>query len=132
MNALLVVSHSAEAARGIVAIASQMGGDGVVLAACGGAADGSLGNSVPSIVGVLENLLDQAEGVVAIPDLGSSVLAVQMARELLGERAARVRIADGPVLEGALMAAVEAGIGSSLDRIVEVVNDTRYLKKIEE
>lgn len=132
MNALLVVSHSAEAARGIAAIASQMAGERVGIAACGGTDDGELGTSVPAILSALEGLLEASEGVLVIPDLGSAVLAVRTARELLGERADRVLIADGPVLEGTLMASVEAGVGAGLDRLAAVVEETRGFRKLQE
>lgn len=132
MNAILVVSHSAEAARGIVAIALQMAGERVGIAACGGTDDGELGTSVPSILSALEGLLETSDGVLVIPDLGSAVLAARTAKDLLGERADRVLIADGPVLEGTLMASVEASVGAGLDRLAAVVDETRGLRKLQE
>jgi dihydroxyacetone kinase phosphotransfer subunit len=132
VNAILVVSHSAEAARGIVAIASQMAGERVGIAACGGTDDGELGTSVPSILSALEGLLETSDGVLVIPDLGSAVLAARTAKDLLGERAGRVLIADGPVLEGTLMASVEASVGAGLDRLAAVVDETRGLRKLQE
>ncbi len=131
MNALLVISHSAEAARGIAAIASQMTGERVAIVACGGTDDGELGTSVPAILSALEGLLETSEGVLAIPDLGSAVLAARTARELLGERADRVLIADGPVLEGTLMASVEASVGAGLDRLAAVVEEARGFRKLQ-
>ena len=132
MNAILVVSHSAEAARGIVAIASQMAGERVGIAACGGTDDGELGTSVPSILSALEGLLETSDGVLVIPDLGSAVLAARTAKDLLGERAGRVLIADGPVLEGTLMASVEASVGAGLERLAAVVDEARGLRKLQE
>jgi len=132
VNAILVVSHSAEAARGIVAIALQMAGERVGIAACGGTDDGELGTSVPSILSALEGLLETSDGVLVIPDLGSAVLAARTAKDLLGERAGRVLIADGPVLEGTLMASVEASVGAGLDRLAAVVDETRGLRKLQE
>ncbi len=129
-NALLVVSHSPEAARGIAAIASQMAGKQVRIAACGGTDDGTLGTSVPAILAAMEELLEGAEGILVIPDLGSAVLAARTAREMLESGSEKVLIADGPVLEGTLMAAVEASIGASLERLAEVVGEARNLKKL--
>ena len=126
MNAILVVSHSAEAARGIVAIALQMAGERVGIAACGGTDDGELGTSVPSILSALEGLLETSDGVLVIPDLGSAVLAARTAKDLLGERAGRVLIADGPVLEGTLMASVEASVGAGLDRLAAVAGAPHF------
>ena len=44
----------------------------------------------------------------------------------------RVLIADGPVLEGTLMASVEASVGAGLDRLAAVVDETRGLRKLQE
>lgn len=132
MISLLVVSHSTEAARGIVSIAGQMAGGQVLIEACGGTDEGALGTSVPAILAALEGLLTRSEGVVVVPDLGSAVLAARTAREFLGEGADRVLIADGPVLEGTLMASVEASVGASLDRVAAVVGEARNLKKLQD
>jgi dihydroxyacetone kinase DhaKLM complex PTS-EIIA-like component DhaM len=72
---ILVVSHSAKAAEGIAEIASQMSGGIVPVRAVGGTEEGGLGTSVPGIVEALGGLLDTAEGVVLVPDLGSAVLS---------------------------------------------------------
>ena len=132
MNAILVVSHSREAAQGIASVASQMGGKGVMVAACGGAEDGGLGTSASAICAVLEELLEKFDGVLVIPDLGSAVLSAKAAIDMLGDRADRVLIADGPVLEGTLFAAVEASIGAGLEQLAAVVDETRNLKKLQE
>ena len=100
MNAILVVSHSAEAARGIVAIASQMAGERVGIAACGGTDDGELGTSVPSILSALEGLLETSDGVLVIPDLGSAVLAARTAKFWREPSWPRWRPASGRGLTG--------------------------------
>ena len=114
MIALLVVSHSKDAARGIAEIASQMCGGSVPVCGVGGTEDGALGTSVPLILEALENLLEKAEGVLILPDLGSAVLSARSALEFLGDQTERIMFADAPVLEGAMMAAVEASLGSPL------------------
>lgn len=132
MVGILVVSHSAEAARGIVAIAGQMAGDGVPLDGCGGTDEGGLGTSVPAIVAAIEGLLARSDGVVVIPDLGSAVLAARTAMELVDSDIGKIVIADGPILEGALMASVEASIGAGLDRVAQVVGEARDLRKLQD
>ena len=62
MNGILVLSHSAQAARGIAEIASQMGGPDVPIAACGGTEDGGLGTSVTEVLAALEDLLSRRKG----------------------------------------------------------------------
>lgn len=132
MISLLVVSHSAEAARGIASIAGQMAGDQVPVEACGGTDEGALGTSVPAILAAMEDLLARSEGVVVVPDLGSAVLAARTAREFLEEGADRVVIADGPILEGTLMASVEASVGAPLGRVAAVVDEARNLRKLQD
>lgn len=130
MIGILVVSHSAKAAEGIAEIASQMSGGIVPVRAVGGTEEGGLGTSVPGIVEALGGLLEKAEGVVLVPDLGSAVLSARSALEFLGDDAKKVLIVDAPVLEGAMMASVEASIGSSLERVAQVAGEARLLSKL--
>ncbi len=130
MIGILVVSHSAKAAEGIAEIASQMSGGIVPVCAVGGTEEGGLGTSVPGIVEALGGLLEKAEGVVLVPDLGSAVLSARSALEFLGDDAKKVLIVDAPVLEGAMMASVEASIGSSLERVAQVAGEARLLSKL--
>lgn len=130
MIGILVVSHSAKAAEGIAEIASQMSGGIVPLLAVGGTEEGGLGTSVPAIVEALGILLEKAEGVVLVPDLGSAVLSAQSALEFLGEDAKKVFIVDAPILEGTMMAGVEASIGSALERVAQVAEEAHRLSKL--
>lgn len=130
MIGLLVVSHSREAAAGIVDIARQMSGGAVPIRGAGGNEEGELGTSVPAIVEGLSALLDEAEGVVIVPDLGSAVLSARSALEFLGEAAERVALADAPVLEGTMMASIEASLGSPLEKVVQVAEEAHALKKL--
>jgi len=67
--------------------------------------------------------------VVVVPDLGSAVLSARAALEMLGDDASRVVIADGPALEGAMMGAVQASVGSSLVEVERTVREARNLEK---
>ncbi len=129
MLGILVVSHSASVARGIAEIASGMGGAAVIVRGVGGTEDGELGLSVPYVLEALEALLACCDEVLMVPDLGSSVLGARAARELLGDRGARVLLVDAPVLEGTLMGAVEASLGSSSAQVARVAREARHLRK---
>ena len=132
MLGLLIVSHSEDAARGISQIAAEMGGGRVEILGVGGNDEGGLGVSVAKVMDALSRLLPNTEGVLVLPDLGSSVLATRTALEMIPrEEAAKVIIADAPILEGAMMAAVEAGCGSSLEKVAETAEGTRNLRKID-
>jgi dihydroxyacetone kinase phosphotransfer subunit len=112
MVGLLVVSHSADAARGIRDIAVEMGGADAHIRAVGGDVDGGIGTSVNDIQAALEELLAETDGVVVLADLGSAVMNAEHAIEALGVED-RVVVADAPVLEGALNAAVAAASPSA-------------------
>lgn len=114
---LVVVSHSRRLAEGVVELAGQMAGPDVRLLAVGGAADGTLGTDADAIA-VAIVAADGGAGVVVLCDLGSAILATETALELLGaDVAGRVRLSGGPIVEGTIVAAVQASIGQDLDDV---------------
>ena len=118
MIGLLVVSHSEQAAAGIREIALEMGGEDASIVAVGGDVDGGIGTSVTDIQAALEDLLEDADGVVILADLGSAVMNAEYAIEALEQEERVVVAEDAPVLEGALNAAVAAASPSaSLDSV---------------
>jgi dihydroxyacetone kinase phosphotransfer subunit len=129
MVGIVIVSHSAKAAEGIKELAVQMSGDSRSIVAAGGIWDGSIGTDAVKIKEAIEEA-DSGEGVVVLVDLGSSVMSSSMAIELLDESLGkRVRIADAPILEGAIVAAVQASIGDTLDNVLAVAEESRSLIK---
>jgi len=111
---IVIVSHSADVARGAAAMVRQMVGDEVALAYCGGAPDGGLGTDVAAIREAIESVYSDA-GVAVLVDLGGAETNSEVAIEMLGpERAARVQICNAPIVEGAVMAATEAAGGADL------------------
>ncbi len=130
MTGLLVISHSKDAAKGIADMASQMCGGKVPLRGVGGNEEGGLGTSVPLILQALRELLEEAGEVLILPDLGSAVLSARTALEFLENGVDRIMFADAPILEGTMMAAVEASVGSSLSRVCQVAEEAHFLKKL--
>jgi dihydroxyacetone kinase phosphotransfer subunit len=130
MVGIVIVSHSAKAAEGIVELALQMAGCGQSIIAAGGMYDGGIGTDAVKIKEAIEKA-DTGDGVVVLIDLGSSALSSSMAIELLDESTAkRVRIADAPVLEGAIIAAVQAAIGDNADNVLAAAEGARSLPKL--
>ncbi|MDR3166272.1 MAG: PTS mannose transporter subunit IID [Synergistaceae bacterium] len=131
MIGVLVVSHSEDAAKGIRDIAVKMsGGAQVLISGVGGDGAGGLGVSVSGIFDALRDMLSKTDGVVIVPDMGSSILSSRAAVAMLDPAdAARSIIADAPVLEGAMMAAVEASIGSDLAAVAKCAIEARNLRK---
>jgi PTS hybrid protein len=113
--ALVVVSHSADIARGTVALAAQMAPDVLLLAAGGLHVDGrdEIGTAVDRVLEAVERGLGEAAGgVVVLTDLGSAVLTTDLVLEMVD--AERVRVPDAPLVEGAVAAAVAAQQGGDL------------------
>jgi len=118
--ALVLVTHSATLARGCAEVAEQMAPD-VRILAVGGNPDGGIGTDTEAVRAALVQVIAEGLGAVVLTDLGSAVMAAELAVELLApEAAARVRVVDGPFVEGAVAAAVAAQIGAALDEVAEV------------
>lgn len=94
-----------------------MTGGTVSIRPVGGAEDSSVSTSAPRIEQALQELLDMGHDVLVLLDLGSSTMNTSLALELLPEdQRARVRVADAPLVEGAVLAAVSAAGGRSRQR----------------
>jgi PTS hybrid protein len=127
--ALVLVSHSAELARGTAELAEQMAPD-VLIRGVGGGPDGGLGTSLDAVQKVLGEVLTtladgagaEGGGVVVLGDLGSSVLTVEAALELDESLTEHVVLARAPFVEGAVAAAVTAHGGADLATVLESAN----------
>ena len=111
---LVIVSHSAQLAAGVVELAAQMAPT-VVLVAAGGMDDGGMGTSLERVMAGLEQA-NTGEGVVILTDLGSAVMTAESALEFL-DSPESLRLAHAPLVEGAVAAAVAAQSGGALDAV---------------
>lgn len=129
MVGIVLVSHSRKIVEGIYELASQMTGGKVPIGIAGGTQDGRLGTDATEIIEQIKKV-DKQEGVVVLVDIGSAVMSAQMAIELLGEEyQKKVKIADAPLVEGAIAASVEASIGSDFDKVLLVAEEAKKLNK---
>ncbi len=113
---LVIVSHSARIAAGVVELAGQMAPD-VRIVAAGGTDDDGLGTSFEKIASAIARA-QSGDGVAVFCDLGSAILASETAVEFLDEVArAGVQIVDAPIVEGAVASAVAAQTGASLETV---------------
>jgi dihydroxyacetone kinase phosphotransfer subunit len=111
---IVIVSHSADVARGAAAMVREMVGDEVAVAWCGGNPDGGLGTDVAKISAAIDEVYGDA-GVAVLVDLGGAETNSEMAVEMMGpERQDRIAICNAPIVEGAVMAATEAAGGGDL------------------
>jgi dihydroxyacetone kinase DhaKLM complex PTS-EIIA-like component DhaM len=126
MVGLVVVSHSGQAAAGIAEVAAEMAGE-TIIEAVGGDGQGGIGTVPDDIEAALE-AADDGDGVVVLVDLGSAVMNAEVAIEVSDVEAV---IADGPVLEGAVNAAVAAtSPKATLDSVREQAEAARDIEKL--
>lgn len=129
---LVLVCHSRRLAEGLTELLDQLSSGDVPIEVAAGATDGSLGTDTVAVERAIERACGAEGGAALIlVDLGSAVLATDAARELLpGGLADRVRVADAPLVEGALAAVVEAGLGSSLEEVLAAAESAREARKL--
>jgi len=121
---VVFVSHSAEIAAGLVTLARQMAPN-VALVAAGGTDGGGIGTSFDKIAAGLAEA-DNGRGVVLLCDLGSAILTAETALDFLDDEARqRARLADAPLVEGGVAAAVAAEIGGDLAAVVAAAESAR-------
>ncbi|HJT59396.1 MAG TPA: phosphoenolpyruvate--protein phosphotransferase [Ktedonobacteraceae bacterium] len=121
---LVIVSHSTQLAAGVAELAGQMVQGNVPIAAAGGGPDGVLGTATDKILAAIQSL-GNANGVLVLLDLGSAILSTEMALEMLDEeQRERVRISFAPLVEGAVVAALEASLGHSLAQVQQAAENT--------
>jgi PTS hybrid protein len=129
---LVIVSHSSRLAEGVAELAGQMAQGKVAIAVAGGTLEGGLGTSVDKIVSALHEV-DGPEGILVLLDLGSAVMATEMAVEAFAQASQHpVVISPAPLVEGAVIAAVEASIGNSLQEVAEAAASAYTLPKVHE
>ncbi|HYB18753.1 MAG TPA: dihydroxyacetone kinase phosphoryl donor subunit DhaM [Streptosporangiaceae bacterium] len=125
---IVLVSHSAELARGAAQLADQVSGGTVTVIAAGGTDDGDLGTSAAKVSHGLSRA-DQGAGVVVLPDLGSAVLVVKTVLEDHGD-ASSVVLADAPFVEGAVAATVTAAAGGDVKAVAAAAEEARHVRKL--
>lgn len=108
---IVIVSHSAMLADGVVELAGQMA-PGVPLIAAGGMADGGLGTDFAKVGAALAQA-DAGRGVVLLFDLGSAKMIADLVVESLDDPSTAL-VVDAPLVEGAVAAAVAAAGGTSM------------------
>ncbi|PWD50105.1 hypothetical protein C8046_04900 [Serinibacter arcticus] len=116
---LVLVSHSALLAGGVVELAAQMAPD-VVLRPAGGTDDARLGTSFDVVERAIAAELDAGcSGVVLLADIGSARMTAEAVLEALEDP--RVVLAGGAFVEGAVAAAVAAQTGGGVAEVVVAV-----------
>ena len=127
MVGLVVVSHSASLADGVVELAREMGGEEVKIEAAGGMDDGSVGTDAALVQAAIERAMSD-EGVLVLMDLGSALMSAEMAVEMV-EDGSHVLLSEAPLVEGAVAAAASAKGGASLEEVAEEARGALAMKR---
>lgn len=128
MFSIVIVSHSQKLAEGIVEVAKMMAQNVTVIAA-GGNENGELGTSYEKIAAAINEVYTD-DGTAILMDMGSAVMTAEIVLESMGER--RLKLIDAPIVEGAILAAIEAAAETSLEDLPEKMQQARDMRKIEE
>lgn len=128
MFSIVIVSHSQKLAEGVVEVAKMMAHNVTVIAA-GGKENGELGTSYEKIAAAINEVYTD-DGTAILMDMGSAVMTAEIVLESMNER--RLKLIDAPIVEGAILAAIEAAAETSLEDLPEKMQQARDVRKIEE
>ncbi len=129
MVGLVIVSHSWKIAEGIKDLTDQIASAHKGIICAGGLEDKEIGTDAVRISEAIKAAND-GDGVVVLADLGSGIMSAETAIELLEDENINVKLADAPIVEGAIAAAVTAVCGSKLEEVITAAEQTRTVKKI--
>ncbi len=134
MIGLVIVSHSYQLAEGVREIADQMAGGEIQIAAAGGLLDGDtfiLGTEPFRIQAAIESVWSD-DGVLILLDMGSAVLCAEMAVEMLSpEQQERCLLSNAPLVEGAIVAALQASLGQTLIQVNQAAEAALHSHKVD-
>jgi phosphoenolpyruvate-protein phosphotransferase/dihydroxyacetone kinase phosphotransfer subunit len=119
MVGIVVVSHSAKLAAGVMELARGMAGPAVKIAAAGGLdmPESPLGTDAVFVLRAIEEVYSD-DGVLVLVDMGSAILSAELAVDMLPpERGAKVRLCSAPIVEGSVTAALQARLGQTLAEV---------------
>ncbi len=121
MIGLVIVSHSAELAEGVRQLAGQMTQNQVPIATAGGIDDpeNPIGTDAFKVKEAIEKVYNP-DGVIVLMDLGSALLSTEAALEFLPPHwRNKIHLCPAPLVEGALVAAVQIMSGSPIAAVIE-------------
>lgn len=126
MVGIIIVSHSQKVAEGAKELALQMAPTAPV-AAAGGLPDGGIGTDYQRIYEAVEAVSGQ-DGALVLIDMGSAIMTTEMVLESFSDR--KIRMIDGPIVEGAIVAALGSMMGLSMEEIEEQVLSAKTDSKL--
>ncbi len=131
MIALVLVSHSAKLAEGVRDLAQQMTQGRVPIAVAGGIDDeqNPIGTDPIKIMEAITEVYSP-DGVIVLMDIGSALMSAETAFDLLDpDWREHLHLCAAPFVEGAVIAAVQAGLGSSVAQVMEAAQGALAAKQ---
>ena len=119
MVGLVVVSHSRALADALTQLVGQVCTKPIPIVAAGGvgADRQEFGSDATEIAQAIASVHSD-DGVLVVMDLGGALLSAETALELLDQdMLPNVRLCSAPLVEGAIAAGVQIGLGSDLDAV---------------
>ena len=113
---LVIVSHSAALADGVMELAREMGGGEVAIESAGGMESGEIGTDAERVRQAVERVRSP-DGVLVLMDLGSALMSAEMATEMAEPGGGPILLSEAPLVEGCVAAAALAGAGASLEEV---------------
>jgi phosphoenolpyruvate---glycerone phosphotransferase subunit DhaM len=126
---IVLVSHSAALAEGLADLVGQVSGEDVRVRPAGGSGDGGLGTD-PDRIAAAIRAADSGSGVVVLVDIGSAVLSVKAILAGGDLDGIDVRLADAPLVEGAVAASALAATGADLAAVAAAAEEARVVGKL--
>ena len=118
MVGIVIVSHSKNLADSVVEFTGLMAPDAKI-AAAGGMEDGGFGTSFEKIQKAIESVYSE-EGVIVLMDMGRAVMTTEMVLDMFEPDT--VKMADCPLVEGAVVATINAVSGMKMDEILAALS----------
>ena len=120
MTSIIIISHSADIAKGTKSLLNQMAKDVNIIAY--GGVYGGIGTSFDDIQNIINNLEDDA---LCFYDLGSSEMNIDLAIEMY-DGPHHIKKIDAPIVEGSFTAAVKLSVGGTTDEAIQEVAQTSF------
>ena len=126
MVGIVIVSHSQKVAEGALELCRQMAAS-VPMAAAGGLPDGGIGTDFQRIYEAVDAVQSE-DGVVILFDMGSAIMTTEMVLEEF--QGVNIKMADAPIVEGSIAAAISSAIGLPLEQVLQAAHEAGSLPKL--
>ncbi len=108
----------------------EMSRDSVKIATAGGVDEATMGTNAERIYEAIQEVYTP-EGVLILFDLGGALFSTQVALEMLApERQQNVKLSGAPIVEGTLVAVIEASLGHDLKTVNAAAEAAQHVEKI--